>query len=377
MTIGAVFNGMNTGSVNALNADYVGGIAGTSETYIVGSFSRSILAGNQYVGGIAGFGTEVAGSYAITDIAAATKFAGGILGFTEALPDEEGSLILDNHYYLTGKNLGGIDGICYDGATAAMTIADFLAVENLDDMFRTVTVRFVAEGQEDMVLTVNLGKSLPVARIPKLDVQENELYQWELVKSVTSETLGMGETEEILYVSKERLTNILFDQTYQAVFDAKNMVVSSQNKTESGRSLALAVGAFDRDTTLDLTDITKQEPTVNGVAVLETWQVTMADIGVEKMHYHIPEGIDPETVVLYVKDISGNWVRRDFAMEGSYMIFPFTHGESGFALEVFPAEELPVTSIAIAAGAVVVLLIAVMFIRKRRVGRKGAAGEQK
>lgn len=377
MTVGAVFGGRNTGSIDALNADYVGGIAGTSETYIADSFSRCILAGNQYVGGIAGFGTEVTGCYAVTDIAAASKFAGGILGHTDPLPGEDAALILDNRYCLAGRNLGGIDGICYEGATGPMTVGDFLAVEDLDDMFRTVTVRFVAEGQEDVVMTLDLGKSLPVARIPRPEVGENELCRWELVKSVTSETLGMGETEEKLYVSKERLTNILFDQTYKAVFDVKNMVVSSENRTQSGRSLALAVGTFDKGTTLKLSDVTEQEPVINGVTVLENWQVTMADIGVEKLHYRIPEGVAPENAVLYVKDISGNWVQRDFTVEGSYMIFAFTHGESGFALEVLPEEEFPAAIAAVAAGAAVLLLMAVVRIRKRRAKEKGAAGERK
>ena len=360
MTIGAVFGGMNTGSVDALNADYVGGIAGSSETYIVGSFNRAILAGNTYVGGIAGYGTEVVGCYAVTDIAAATRCAGGILGYTDPLPDEEMGLILDNRYYLIGKNLGGIDGICYDGATAPMTIEEFLGVETLDDMFRTVTIRFIAEGQEDIVLTVDLGKTLPVAKIPQLEV---------------GETLGMGETAEIQYISRERLTDILFDQTYEAVFDTKNMVVSSEEKAESGRSLALAVGAFDKGTTLSLTNITEQESSVNGMAVQENWQVTMADIGIEKLHYHIPQDVDTERIVLYVKDISGNWVQRDFTVEGSYMIFSFTHGESGFALAVQPAEDLPVAAIVIAAGAVVLLLIAGKLIKKRKAKKKGTVSE--
>lgn len=377
MTIGAVFGGLNIGSMDSLNADYVGGIAGSSETYITDSFSRGVLAGNQYVGGIAGFGTEVTGCYAITDIAASTKFAGGVLGYSEPLPDEEAARIQDNHYYLAGVNLGGIDGITYDGATAPMSIEEFLAVENLDDMFRSVAIRFVAEGQEDTLLSVDLGKSLAVAKIPQLEIGENELYQWELEKSVTSETLGMGETEEILYISKERLTNILFDQTYKAVFDAKNMVVSSENKAASGRSLALAVGAFDKDTTLELTNVTEQEPTVNGATVQENWQVIMEDIGVEKLHYLIPEGIDAEKILLYVKDISGNWMQRDFTVEGSYMIFSFAHGESGFALEVLPAEEFPVTTILVAAGAVVLLLIAGKIIKKRRARKKGSVDEQK
>lgn len=375
MTIGAVFGGRNTGSIDALNADYVGGIAGSSETYIVDSFSRCILAGSQYVGGIAGFGREVVGCYAVTDIAAASKFAGGILGSTDPLPDEEMGLVLENRYYLTGRNLGGIDGISYEGATAPMSVAEFLAVETLDECFRTVTVRFVAEGMEDVVLTVDLGKTLAVAKIPELETGENEQYQWQLRPSVTAETLSMGETAEAQYISRERLTNILFDQTYEAVFDAKNMVVASEEKTPSGRSLALAVGAFDQGTTLRLANITEQEPTVNGVSIQESWQVTMTDIGVEKLHYHIPDGAEPENIILYVKDISGSWVQRSFTVEGSYMIFDFSHGESGFALEVLSSEELPVTAIVTAAA---VLLLTLGFgVKKRKEKKKGTAGEKK
>lgn len=376
MIIGAVFNGMNTGNVNALSADYVGGIAGSSESYIVGSISRAILAGNTYVGGIAGYGTEVVGCSAITDIAAATKFAGGVLGYTDSLPDEETGLILDNRYHLAGRNLGGIDGICYDGATAPMTIDEFLKTENLDRCFRTVNVRFVANGQEDVVIPVNLGKSLSVGRIPQPEVSEQELYQWVLQEDVTSETPAMGAAATVQYLSKERLSNILFDQTYAAVFDAKNMVVASKEKAESGRSLALAVGAFDRDTTLHLTDITEQESTANGVALLENWNVTMSDIGVEKLHYYIPAGVDAGRIVLHVKDSSGNWLQRSFIVEGSYIIFDFTHGESGFALEVLPEEAFPVTTILIAAGAVITLLIAGKRIKNRKAKKKGTVIEQ-
>jgi len=377
MIIGAVFGGMNTGCVDALNADYVGGIAGSSETYIVDSFSRSILAGNQYVGGVAGYGTEVVGCYAVTDIAAATKFAGGILGYTDPLPDEEAERVLNNRYYLTGENLGGIDGVCYDGATAPMSVEEFLAVEGLDASFRTVDVRFVAKGQEDTVLTVDLGKSIPVAKIPQLEVGEHELYQWQLIPNVTAQTLSMGETAQVTYISKDRLSNILFDQTYEAVFDAKNMVVASEEKSEAGRPLALAIGAFDQNTTLSLTNITEQEASVRGVTVQENWQVAMADIGIEKLHYLIPEGLDADNTVLYVKDISGNWVQRDYVVEGSYMIFPFTHGEGGFALEMLPAEEFPIAIVVIAAAAAVVVLIAGKMIKKHRAKKKGTAVEKK
>lgn len=281
-----------------------------------------------------------------------------------------------NYGPVHGKNRGGIDGVCYEGATASMTIAEFLNEEALDECFRTVTLRFVAEGQEDVVLTVDLGKDLPLAKIPQLDVGEHELYQWELRPNVTSEVLGMGETAQVQYISGERLSKILFDQTYEAVYDAKNMVVASEEKTESGRALALAVGAFDRDAALRLTNITGQESSVGGVAVQENWEVTMADAGIEKLHYHIPEGTDAENIVLYVKDSSGNWAQRGFTVEGSYMIFSFTQGESGFALEVLPGETFPAAAVGMTAGAVLLPLIAGMVLRKQRAKKKGTAGEK-
>jgi len=141
--------------------------------------------------------------------------------------------------------------------------------------------------------------------------------------------------------------------------------------------LALAIGAFDQGTTLHLTNITEQEASVGGVTVRENWQVTMADIGVEKLHYYIPDGVDAEQIVLYVKDISGNWVQREFIVEGSYMIFPFTHGESGFALEVLPPAEFPVTTVVIAAAAAALVLIAVNTTKKHRTKKKGTTGEKK
>ena len=86
--------------------------------------------------------------------------------------------------------------------------------------------------------------------------------------------------------------------------------------------------------------------------------------------------MDSESIVLYVKDISGNWVQRSFTLDGSYMIFDFTHGEQGFALEVLPAEGLSVTTIVIVAGAAAILLIAGILIRKRKAKKKGAVSEK-
>ena len=371
MTIGAVFHGMNIGGINALSADYVGGIAGSSETYIVNSFNRSILAGNQYVGGIAGYGREAVGNYAISDLAAVTRYAGGILGKAESLPHEAENLVLDNHYYLVGENVGGIDGICYEGATDAMSIDTFLTVENLDDLFRTVTLRFVIPGQEDILRTVELGRSLALMHIPQPEVEEDEQYQWVLQQKVQWENLAMGEAGQICYLSEERLNHILFDQTYEAVFDAKNTVVGSSNLTAAGRPLALVVGTFDQGTQLELV---AQEPVVNGAEVLEKWQVRIPGRGMEKLHYHIPDGAQAENLRLLVQDASGNWDAREFTVEGSYMIFSLNYGERNFALEVLPEEPVSGAVIGLGVGGAVVILAILIACKKGK--KKGVACEK-
>ena len=49
---------------------------------------------------------------------------------------------------------------------------------------------------------------------------------------------AMGEAAAAQYISRSRLSKILFDQSYTATFDAKNMVIATDKKTESGRPLA-------------------------------------------------------------------------------------------------------------------------------------------
>lgn len=362
MVYGAVINGMNTGNLDALNANYVGGIAGSCESIIMDSYSRSIIAGGDYVGGIAGYGIEVIDSYACSDIVAYNKWAGGILGNTEDLPNEVEGLVQGAYYYLAGKDLGAIDGINYDGATERITLDEYLALENLDDMFKTVKVTFVVEGQEDIVLEIGMGESVALSEVPLVEVDTSDRYDWEYIKPVTSETLAMNETEEVYYLSEARLSNILFDQTYEAVVDAKYMVSEGEYKTSENHNIILAVGAFDKETSVKLTDMLQAEPIVNEVSVRENWLVEISNIGVEKLHYRIPEGLDTEHLKLYVKDATGQWVEREFMIEGSFMIFEFHDGETGFALEETQSVEIYVIGIVV----IIVVVLLFLIIRKRK-----------
>lgn len=363
MVFGAAISCYNIGNMDSLSADYVGGIVGNSHSYITDCYSKSIMAGGNYVGGIAGRGTEVLNSYAFVEIMAGTEFVGAILGSADVLPNKENTKIVNNLYYHVGEDFGGIDGVNYKNATARISFENFIALSGLDDMFKTVSVRFKAEGQDDVVMTINLGDTIPLEKVPVLAVGEGELYEWEYQKPVTYKILGMNETEEKYYMSEARFTNVLFDQTYLADFAPKNMVSEGVDKTEDGKNIILAVGVFDNNTVVTLSDQLQTEPEVCGKEVFENWNVQISNIGVEKLHYRIPEEVDCEQIQLYVKDAEGVWNEREYTIVGTYMVFEFTDGEQGFALcESFDWR----TSIVLIAVIVILGVVFTVFIRKKK-----------
>ena len=227
----------------------------------------------------------------------------------------------------------------------------------------------INEGDAEMA--VGVGENLALEEIPVLEVEDNEMYSWVYVKPVTSETLGMNETEEVLYLSEQRLTGILFDQTYEAEFEAKHMVSQGEEKTEDNHSIILAVGAFDKNTTITLTDMLANENVIDKVTLKENWQVTISNIGVKKLHYRIPTDMQADKIQLFVKDASGTWTEREYIVEGSYIVFDFAESETGFALAETSNSGLYVEIIAAAVIVVIIIGVVVSKKRKQRVVKKG------
>ena len=177
-----------------------------------------------------------------------------------------------------------------------------------------------------------------------------------------------NEVEEIFYLSEARLTNILFNQIYEAEFEAKHMVSQSEQKTEDNRSIILAIGAFDKNTTITITDMLATESIINEVELTENWQVSISNIGVEKLHYRIPADMQANKIQLFVKDASGTWTEREYMVEGSYIIFDFAESEAGFALAESSGNEL---YLGVAVVAVILLIVVVLILRKRKSSKKG------
>jgi len=364
MMLGCVLESINLGNIDAINADYVGGIAGDSETAIRNSSSKAVIAGNKYVGGIAGEANEITNSHAFVQIAAAKEKAGAVAGFVKDLPSGTEDSIAGNVFFIVGEMYGGIDGISYAGATDSVDLAEFLQIPNLDKAFKHVNIRFKAEGQEDVVKTVAVGENLAMEQIPTFVVEEGDEFDWEFIPAVTSKVLGMGEIADVTYISEESLSNILFDQTYEVTFDSKGSVVSVAERNEQNLSILLAVGSFAKNTTLDMQDLLGSEAQVNGKDAIVNYEVTLSNEGVRKLHFLLPEGAEADAVKLLIKGVSGTWTERSFIVEGSYIVFDFTSEDAGFAL-VGDAGAM-FGNVAAIVGVLIVVVIMLSLYRKAR-----------
>ena len=367
MVLGAVLECINLGNMDAMNADYVGGIVGASDAIIRDCSSKCVIAGDVYVGGIAGSGAEVKNCYAFVDIKTFAEKAGAVIGYTEDLPNGSDEEISGNFYFNAGKEAGGIDGIAYTGVAENVDVASFVQLPNLSELLQKVTIRFIAEGMEEVVYTLNVGDSLTTEQIPTPDVDANSEYAWELLPVVTSQVLGMGETATLEYLTEETITNILFDQTYQVEFDRKDTVISSVQRSEKNLSLALAEGSFSKNTTLEIFEIVLDNGPlqINGKPVVGEWNVVLSNTGINKLHFLINESLDAEKLVLYVKDASDNWIEREYVIEGSYIIFEFADGEKGFALQQKSGGTM-MPMMMVAAGVLLVAILLGTVLRKKK-----------
>ena len=83
----------------------------------------------------------------------------------------------------------------------------------------------------------------------------------------------MGETATVKYVSEELLTNILFDQTYKAVYELKNTVIRTAECNDNNLAFVLAEGCFEKNDTLKMVDELSNQASINEKDFLVNWNI--------------------------------------------------------------------------------------------------------
>ena len=178
-SLGLIKSSANTGTVDAGNANYVGGISGMSTGYLRAVYAKCEILGKTYVGGIAGSGTTVTDSLALVKLVDAKEKQGAILGYAEESRSDDENPIAGNLYLCVGTDYGAIDGISYAGKAEPADADDFMAIENLPDLFKTVILHFVYEDGGEAQVELPLGADLEAEKIPTLPEKAGFVAKWD------------------------------------------------------------------------------------------------------------------------------------------------------------------------------------------------------
>ena len=232
--LGLVKECRNVGDLEAEGTDYVGGISGQSTGYIRSSSAKCTLTGEKYVGGIAG-SAEIATDCRSMVVLEGTEKLGAVLGAAEPNSKEEETPISGNFYLRIFGDLGGIDGISYDGQAQSLTERDFFALEDLPELFQNVIITFHLNNGTGRRVTIPSGGKLEASQIPGVPVREGAVGEWE----------GLAETD---------LTNIVFNLSFEPHYTSYSATIQSDAIRENGFPLLLVQGDFTEDTVQTITE---------------------------------------------------------------------------------------------------------------------------
>ena len=364
MALGLTKDCLSTGSIDAENANYVGGVAGRSDGYVRRCSAKSAITGNAYVGGIAGEGLTVTDCRSMVQLTGSEK-AGAILGFkgehsgflkseSDDTDETEEDTVNGNYYLTVGSDIGAIDGVSYADSAQPLEHDDFVELEGLDPIFKVISVRFVYD--DGMMHTVTLAPSeaLSPDSIPKLPEKAGYVGRWD----------GLADAD---------LSDIRFDVSFPAVYTAEWETVQSEPLGESKLPTLLAQGQFSDNTPIQLTQMTKGPAPGVHDKFLEGYAFTLPTGTADTLRY-LPE-TEQKNVRVMVKGADGSWREVSHTQDGSYLVFAIEDGDESFCLIGSMKKSVSRLPIIGAGGAAVVALLVVILLVHHRRKKKAVKSE--
>ena len=356
MALGLTKDCLSTGSIDAEDANYVGGVAGRSDGYVRRCSAKSAITGNAYVGGIAGEGLTVTDCRSMVQLTGSEK-AGAILGlkgehsgFLKSESDDtdetEEDTVTGNYYLTVGSDIGAIDGVSYADSAQPLEHDDFVELEGLDPIFKVISVRFVYDDGMMHTVTLAPGEALSPDSIPKLPEKAGYVGRWD----------GLADAD---------LSDIRFDVSFPAVYTAEWETVQSEPLGESKLPTLLAQGQFSDNAPIQLTQMTKGPAPGVHDKFLEGYAFTLPTGTADTLRY-LPE-TEQTNVRVMVKGADGSWREVSHTQDGSYLVFAIEDGDEGFCLIGSMKKSVSWLPFTCAGGAaVVVLLVVILLVHHRR-----------
>ena len=340
---GLVKSSASAARVEGGSADYIGGIAGKSDSFIRSASAKGEVIGKAYVGGIAGEGVTVSDCRSMV-ILSGKERTGAILGWGEQSYDDYGRPnITGNIYNFTDTDLGGIDGVSYAGVAQPLTGENFYTLGGLSDIFRHVKLSFVQEDGQVDVVSLEAGTVIAPEDIPQIKGKAGHLMHWE----------GFDASRQYQY-----------DTSFHAEYTSLAATLESRQRDEKGLPILLAEGSFHPESSLDIRSLDYIPALADNQKLIETVGYESSDGGrAHTLRYRTE--MDAEKLSVLVLREDGLWQQVEHELVGSYIVVNMPEGAEGFALV---REYLPfwVYYAAIAGAAFVILFFMLIGALRRR-----------
>ena len=343
MDLGLLRECINTGTLLNSTCDYVGGIAGESRGYIRTCSAKSSIAGDEYVGGIAGCATVVTDCRSLVQLEARERY-GSILGGINSDTDEENP-ISGNHYSVLGSDPGAIDRISYAAKASPLPLEDFLALENLDEIFSHIVISFVFDESRTEKVALTPGVPLSAEQVPAVPEKEGFVGRWEGLEDI----------------------GIPFDCSIKLVYSPLAATVESKQLREDGRPVLLVSGKLSLGAEIYLERSDDTQSLVGNRTILDSlhFGISGAEEELVTLRYLPPEGTKLNHSSIYLTDDSGKSFEVDYSIHGSYLVFEAPVSSTGLTL-VRNNDTLLIYGCIGAAGFCLIFLAAIIIHSKRR-----------
>lgn len=339
-SLGLVKNSRNFGKLDASNADYVGGISGSSLGFIRSSHANGELFGKTYVGGIAGSATIATDCYALVNIHDSLEKSGAVLGFLEEDTKEEENPFAGNYYLPVPYDIGAVDGISYADKAQPIDEEAFFRLEGIPDRFSKVIVTFLYDGGKTKEFTLRLGETFPENRIPLITPKDGQATYWEGL----AEILKNGQ---------------FFDTVVEQVYKTAATILESP-ATRGELPLLFVQGVFSESAELTVQSLEHPVGLPEDGKLLEAWSFqTTEPENQNQLRLQLPESADPEKISILVLSGDGIWRTEPHSQFGRYAVVALNPHDNGVAVVHQESEPWMIlvtvfAGIAVLAGAVYV-----------------------
>lgn len=325
LDMGTIYECENYGDVESTSGNYVGGIAGKSNSTVKKCYSKSQIEGKRYIGGIVGNGDNVKNCYAIVSIVGEENI-GSVCG------DSKSKEKLFKNYFVN-KGIGGTDNISYSEKAEPINFEKLREISDVPRKFISFTVAFKADGKTVETQDIKYGEKTSRIKYPPVPEKKGYFGKWEEVKE------------------KNVTQNIEIECEYQ-----KYITILSSEEKDGKLALCLAEGEFTDEAVLTVTENKKEKPK-NAYGNTKVYDVSVLGTDIKDDDVVVLRVLNKEkdNVTAYVLN-GGEWEKTDVSYKGKYVVLK-TKGTDNTIFLKYEKRNMTILVLGILAGLFFVLTL--------------------